>query len=190
MAVRSVRPFDMPNVKVKRQSFTMPVAGESVPAILQLPSSEESLPAVLLLHGFSSRKERMADSIGRALAARRVASLAIDLPLHGARDAGFEGMSFQDPVGLIQNWRLAVREAHAGLALLAVRDGIDAGRIGIAGYSLGAFSRRRWRRTMPLRELSRLRLVATFLRRCRSHRLCARSSTRVATFAVSRAGHS
>ena len=129
----------MPNVKVKRQSFTMSVVGKSVPAIVQLPSSEESLPAVLLLHGFSSRKERMADSIGRALAARRVASLAIDLPLHGARDAGFEGMSFRDPVALIQNWRLAVREAHAGLALLAVRDGIDAGRIGIAGYSLGAY---------------------------------------------------
>jgi uncharacterized protein len=129
----------MPNVKVKRQSFTMPVAGESVPAIFQLPSSDESLPAVLLLHGFSSRKDRMADSIGRALAARRVASLAIDLPLHGARDAGFEGMSFQDPVVLIQNWRRAVREAHAGLALLAVRDGIDASRIGIAGYSLGAY---------------------------------------------------
>jgi fermentation-respiration switch protein FrsA (DUF1100 family) len=129
----------MPNVRVKRQAFSMSVAGDSVPAILQLPSSDELLPAVLLLHGFSSRKERMADSIGRSLAARRVASLAIDLPLHGARDAGFEGLSFQNPVAVIQNWRLAIREAHAGLAYLETHEAIDRGRIGIAGYSLGAY---------------------------------------------------
>ena len=129
----------MPTIKVKRQSFTFPVAGDSVPAIFQCPSSDEALPAVLLLHGFSSRKERMADSIGRALAARRVASLAIDLPLHGARNAGFEGISFQNPVAVIQKWRLAVREAHAGLAYLEAHDAIDGGRIGIAGYSLGAY---------------------------------------------------
>jgi pimeloyl-ACP methyl ester carboxylesterase len=117
----------------------MPVTGDSVPAILQLPSSDEQVPAVLLLHGFSSRKERMADSIGRSLAARRVASLAIDLPLHGARDAGFEGLSFQNPVAVIQNWRRAIREADASLAYLEAHDAIDRRRIGIAGYSLGAY---------------------------------------------------
>jgi fermentation-respiration switch protein FrsA (DUF1100 family) len=117
----------------------MSVAGDSVPAILQCPSSDTPLPAVLLLHGFSSRKERMADSIGRALAARRVASLAIDLPLHGARNAGFEGISFQNPVAVIQKWRRAVSEAHEGLAYLETHDSIDATRIGLAGYSLGAY---------------------------------------------------
>jgi fermentation-respiration switch protein FrsA (DUF1100 family) len=129
----------MPTIKVKRQSFTIPVAGESVPAILQYPSSDDALPAVLLLHGFSSRKERMADSIGRALAGRRVASLAIDLPLHGARDAGFEGISFRNPMAVIQKWRLAVREANAGLAYLEAHSAVDPSRIGIAGYSLGAY---------------------------------------------------
>jgi len=129
----------MATIKVKRQSFTFPVAGDSVPAILQCPASEEPLSAVLLLHGFSSRKERMADSIGRALAARHVASLAIDLPLHGARDAGFEGISFQNPVAVMQKWRRAIREAHAGLAYLEAHDAVDGARIGIAGYSLGAY---------------------------------------------------
>ena len=129
----------MPTLKVKRQSFSISVEGESVPAILQCPVIDEPLPAMLLLHGFSSRKERMADSIGRALAARRVASLAIDLPLHGARDAGFEGLSFQNPVAVIQKWRLAVRDAHAGLAYLEAHDATDGRRIGIAGYSLGAY---------------------------------------------------
>jgi uncharacterized protein len=129
----------MPTIKVKRQSFSVPVEDDSVPAILQIPSSDEPLPAVLLLHGFSSRKERMADSIGRALASRRVASLAIDLPLHGARDAGFDGISFQNPVAVIQKWRLAVHEAHAGLAYLEAHTAIDRRRIGITGYSLGAY---------------------------------------------------
>ena len=129
----------MPTLKVKRQSFSISVDGEPVPAILQCPVVDEPLAAVLLLHGFSSRKERMADSIGRALAARHVASLAIDLPLHGARDAGFEGLSFQNPVAVIQQWRLAVREAHSGLAYLESQDAIDRRRIGVAGYSLGAY---------------------------------------------------
>ena len=129
----------MPTIRVKRKSFTIPAEGDSVPAILQIPASDDSLPGVLLLHGFSSRKERMADSIGRALAARRVASLAIDLPLHGARDAGFEGISFQNPVAVMQKWRLAVREAHAGLEYLAANAAVDRRRIGIAGYSLGSY---------------------------------------------------
>jgi fermentation-respiration switch protein FrsA (DUF1100 family) len=129
----------MPTLKVRRQSFSISVDGEPVPAILQCPVIDGRLPGVLLLHGFSSRKERMADSIGRALAARHVASLAIDLPLHGARDAGFEGLSFQNPVAVIQKWRLAVREAHAGLAYLEAHDAIDRRHLGIAGYSLGAY---------------------------------------------------
>lgn len=129
----------MPTIKVKRQSFTIPVEGDSVPAILQIPSGDDAVPGVLLMHGFSSRKERMADSIGRALAARRIASLAIDLPLHGARDAGFEGISFQNPVAVLQKWRLAVREAHAVLAHLDANPAIDSRRIGIAGYSLGSY---------------------------------------------------
>ena len=129
----------MPTLKVKRQTFSMSVEGNGVPAILQCPAIAEPLAAVLLLHGVSSRKERIADSIGRALAARHVASLAIDLPLHGARDAGFAGLSFQNPVGVIQQWRLAVREAHEGLGYLDAHDAIDNRRIGIAGYSLGAY---------------------------------------------------
>jgi len=129
----------MSTIRVKRQSFTIAVEDDSVPAILQIPSSDEPVPGVLLLHGFSSRKERMADSIGRALAARRVASLAIDLPLHGARDAGFEGISFQNPVAVIDKWRRAVREAHASLAYLEAHADVDGRRIGIAGYSLGSY---------------------------------------------------
>src|SRR5437868_3195019 len=101
----------MPRTSATRRVFELPAGGEAVPAILQLPCADGSVAAVLLLHGFSSRKERMAESIGRGLATRGVASLAIDLPLHGAREGGLEGLSLRNPLALVQKWREAPGEA-------------------------------------------------------------------------------
>jgi len=122
-----------------RQLLELPRdGGEAVPAILQLPAVRPA-PGVLLIHGFTSRKEAMADSLGRALAVRNVASLAIDLPLHGAREGGIEGMSLRNPLALVQKWRLAVEEASNALRYLAEHRAIDRRRLGLGGYSLGAF---------------------------------------------------
>ena len=114
---------------------------EAVPAILQRPLNPGRVPAVLLLHGFSSRKERMADSIGRRLAALGIVSLAIDLPLHGTRNGAndVENMWRRHPLALAQKWRLAVHEAHDSIDYLARRPEIDATRIALVGYSLGAY---------------------------------------------------
>jgi dienelactone hydrolase len=123
-----------------RESVALEVdGGERVPAVLQRPRAAAAVPAVLLLHGFSSRKERMADSIGRVLLAHGVASLAIDLPLHGAREGGLEGLSLRNPVALVQKWRLALREANLALEHLARDPAVDSARLGLAGYSLGAY---------------------------------------------------
>lgn len=96
-------------------------------------------PAALLLHGLTSDKERMANTIGRALRAMGVASLAIDLPLHGERrerDAGFGSLN---PLALAGAWRRAQKEAHRALDYLAARDDIAADRLGLVGYSMGSF---------------------------------------------------
>jgi hypothetical protein len=123
-----------------RHEFALDVAGgEPVPSILQLPRSSDRVPGVVLLHGFSSRKERMADSIGRSLADRGVASVAIDLPLHGTRDGGLEGLSLRNPLDLVQKWKLAVREANAAIRYLSEQPAVDPRRLAIAGYSLGAY---------------------------------------------------
>ena len=123
-----------------RQSLALEFdGGEHVPAILQRPRTSAAVPAVLLLHGFSSRKERMAESIGRALLRHDVASLAIDLPLHGAREGGLEGLTLRNPLALVQKWRLATREANQAIEHLANDAAIDSTRIGLAGYSLGAY---------------------------------------------------
>lgn len=132
----------MNSASVLRESVQVPAGGELVPAVLQVPGSAdraEPVPGVLLLHGFSSRKERMADTIGRALAERGIIALSIDLPLHGAREQGIEGLSLRNPLALVEKWRLALREANAAVDYLRGRPDVDEKHIGLAGYSLGAY---------------------------------------------------
>ena len=129
----------MSPVSIRRENLSIPDGGELVPALFQTPRSTGAVAGVLLLHGFSSRKERMADTIGRALAQRGVAALSVDLPLHGAREEGLEGLSLRNPLALVQKWTLAVREANAAIDHLRNRSDVDPARIGIGGYSLGAY---------------------------------------------------
>ncbi|HEX4682561.1 MAG TPA: alpha/beta fold hydrolase [Gemmatimonadaceae bacterium] len=130
----------MPKPQFIKESVELDIdAGELVPGIFQLPRADNPVPAALLLHGFSSRKERMADSIGRALAKRGVASFAIDLPLHGTRDGSFENLSLRNPMALVGKWRLAIREARAAIHWLAEHPAVDPRRLALGGYSLGAY---------------------------------------------------
>jgi uncharacterized protein len=112
---------------------------ERVPAAFLLPRGASSAPAVLLLHGFSSNKERMTQSVGRALQQRGIASLALDLPFHGERDGGRDAIPYRNPLALVSAWTAAVREARAAIEWLAGQPEVDAARIGVIGYSLGGF---------------------------------------------------
>ena len=121
-------------------SVELEVGGvERVPGILQRPESDAPTPAVLLLHGFTSRKEDMASSIGYALLQRGVASLAIDLPMHGQRISTGKEFSIGNPLALVDAWRLALREASLAITYLADQQDIDRTRLAVAGYSLGAY---------------------------------------------------
>jgi dienelactone hydrolase len=112
---------------------------ERVPATFLVPRESRAAPAVLLLHGFSSSKERMVQSVGRALQQRGVASLALDLPFHGERDGGRDEIPYRNPLALVAAWTTAVREARAAIEWLAGQPEADAARIGALGYSLGGF---------------------------------------------------
>jgi uncharacterized protein len=125
--------------KVNRRSVAIELAGAKVPSILLLPDVAERVPGALLLHGYSSSKERLAESMGRALAARGIASLAIDLPLHGTRDDAMIEEARTNPLGLVQHWQMAVAEASAAIAWLSAHDAIDARRLNVTGYSLGSY---------------------------------------------------
>ena len=124
---------------MKQIDLELAIGTDAVPGVLRLPGATGPVPAALLLHGFNSSKERMIDSVGRALASRGVASLAIDLPLHGARAGAFDGLGFRNVVALVQQWKLAVREAEQATRVLAEHPAVDARRIAIVGYSLGAY---------------------------------------------------
>jgi fermentation-respiration switch protein FrsA (DUF1100 family) len=113
--------------------------GEQVPGLFLLPTARKRVPGALLLHGYSSRKERMSEVIGTSLLRRGIASLAIDLPLHGERDGDVESLSYRNPFELVQRWRLAIREARLGLRFLAEHPAIDGARLAVVGYSLGSF---------------------------------------------------
>jgi fermentation-respiration switch protein FrsA (DUF1100 family) len=109
-----------------------------VPSVWLAPETRSPVPAALLLHGFSSSKERMAQSVGRELRARGVASLALDLPIHGERDGDRSTLS-RNPLALVGAWRAAIAESRDAITWLASHASVDAQRIGIVGYSLGGF---------------------------------------------------
>jgi hypothetical protein len=112
--------------------------GERVPAVLLLPANERA-PAALLLHGYGSHKDQMAETVGRALLARGVASLAIDLPMHGERADPMEKMATQNPMALVGRWKAGQADALLAIGYLAARREIDRERIALVGYSMGSF---------------------------------------------------
>ena len=115
---------------------------DRVPGILVVPNRpsmhESRCPAALLLHGLTSRKERMAEGIGRALLAWGVATLSIDLPMHGARGSGMDDVT-RNPIQLVATWRRALSEVRCSLEYLTNLAAVDSQRLAIVGYSLGAY---------------------------------------------------
>lgn len=125
--------------KVERRVTTLELAGARVPSIVLLPEAPARVPAVLLLHGYSSSKERLSTTMGRALAVRGIASLAIDLPLHGTRDDAMVAEARTNPLGLLQHWKTALAEARHAIDWMAANDAIDPLKLAAAGYSLGSY---------------------------------------------------
>jgi dienelactone hydrolase len=125
--------------RIFRSSVTLDLAGARVPSIVLLPETDAPLPAVLLLHGYSSSKERLSTSMGHSLGARGIASVAIDLPLHGSRDDAIIDEARSNPLGLVRHWNMALSEAKAAISWLEAHEEIDPARIAIAGYSLGSY---------------------------------------------------
>jgi fermentation-respiration switch protein FrsA (DUF1100 family) len=113
--------------------------GETVPAILMLPETTQPAPAALMLHGYSSRKEDMADGIGPALLERGLASLSIDLPLHGTRYDPVQAQSMRTPLAIHRHWQTGIKDTRLALRYLAARPELDRERIAIVGYSMGSF---------------------------------------------------
>lgn len=126
----------------RRRTVILTIDDERVPGVLLVPAERRPAPAALLLHGYSSDKERMASSVGRTLLGCGIASLAIDLPLHGTRAAGVAGIpaaELRNPVVLARRWRAALAECRDALRALGGLPEVDPQRVAIVGYSMGSF---------------------------------------------------
>lgn len=125
--------------KILRRADIIDLGSARVPSLLLRPDLDRRVPGVLLLHGYSSSKEVLSNTMGIALALRGIASLSFDLPLHGSRDEDMFHEARSNPLGLLQHWKRALVEAKDAVAWLAAHDAIDPLRIGIVGYSLGSY---------------------------------------------------
>jgi dienelactone hydrolase len=96
-------------------------------------------PGVLLLHGYRSQKEHLAGSLGLVLMRHGIASLAIDLPLHGERRGDMDQQAMGNPLALAGAWRRALRDTQAAFEYLRTRDDVETDACGMAGYSMGSF---------------------------------------------------
>ena len=125
--------------KILRRTDIIELGGDGVPSLLLRPDLDDRVPGVLLLHGYSSSKEILSNTMGVALALRGIASLSFDLPMHGTRDEEMFEEARSNPFGLLHHWKTALVEAKDAIAWLGAHEAIDPLRIGIAGYSLGSY---------------------------------------------------
>jgi len=124
--------------------------GERLPGILLLPRGESRAPAALLLHGLNLDKERMSGLAGQSLLNRGIASLALDLPLHGERRGSGDFTHGLNPFDMMRRWRAAQEECSVAIRFLAGRPEVDPARLALMGYSLGAFLGLRVAATEPM----------------------------------------
>lgn len=125
--------------KILRRTGLIELGGADVPSLMLRPDTDAPVPGVLLLHGYSSSKEVLSNSMGAALAMRGIASMSFDLPMHGSRDDEMFEEAKTNPFGLLQHWKRALVEAKDAIEWLSTHEAIDPDRIGVAGYSLGSY---------------------------------------------------
>ncbi|MGY1618010.1 alpha/beta hydrolase family protein [Geodermatophilus sp. SYSU D00691] len=120
--------FDTYSPSVTR--VAIPYEGTTLPAYFSAAPGDGPKPVVILVNGLDSTKEHMYSSDHWAeLAARGISCLMLDQPGTG------EALRLQGLTARIDT------EVWAGAAVdyLETRDDVDAGRIGIVGWSLGGY---------------------------------------------------
>ncbi len=138
---------DEPGFEVYELTFPSPIQRRwpevnRVYATVFLPDNRPGpVPVVIALHTFGSKKARFCFRLMRALAARGIAGVQIDMPFHRRRlvaGACAGGMFIgRTPEDTLLTARQVVVECRALVDFLCQRPEFDARRIGIAGFSLG-----------------------------------------------------
>ena len=112
---------------IEEREFELSVAGNAVPGVYWAPANAPSERLVLLGHGGTSHKRiEYIVAVAKMLAAKGIASLAIDAPGHGER--AIEGAANPDMDAFEQTWKAA---------LDFIEDEIGARPTGWWGLSMG-----------------------------------------------------
>ena len=110
--------------------------GEKVTGLYGRPKKEGVYSCVLMLHGWTSKKEDMAGWIGPAIVEQGMSFLALDAPNHGERKAPDGKLDF------MQMWRPitieGIRDYRMAILWLNDRKDVDRKHFGLLGYSMGA----------------------------------------------------
>ncbi len=120
------RKLALPHLRPAGEHVRIPFAGKAFPGILRLPAGATRPPIVVMCMGLDSAKEEM-DGYESLFLARGLATLAFDGPGQGESeyDLPIRG-DYEVAVKAVFDW-------------LEGRDGIDAGKIGLWGVSLGGY---------------------------------------------------
>jgi pimeloyl-ACP methyl ester carboxylesterase len=111
--------------------FTVAIGPATLRGTLHLPDASRPCPAVLWLHGFGGTRveaHRLFVDGARKLALQGVASLRIDYRGCGESDGDSLDMTIESQLA----------DARAALEALASHPNVDASRIAVVGFSLGA----------------------------------------------------
>jgi dienelactone hydrolase len=110
----------------------------TVPALVGMPSGQPKA-GIVLLHGYTGGKEMMAQE-ARGLTEWGYAVIMPDLPLHGERALGPDGMFeypfYGDPGGVLKAFENALSDVRTCADYLRVTLGPEV-PLGITGFSLG-----------------------------------------------------
>jgi hypothetical protein len=114
------------------QRVSIPANGYSIPGVLTVPKAggRHAYPTVLMLHGTASQKDEVGDMYKREaqkLGAAGVASLRIDFA--GSGDSTLPQTAF--------TYTEEVSDTKTALTWLSRRPEVDAGRLGLVGFSQG-----------------------------------------------------
>ena len=110
--------------------------GEKVTGIFIRPTKEGVYPVIVMLHGWTSKKEDMALFVGPALLEKGFAFLSLDAPMHGERKP--EKAPAFDPGLWAKIHRNGIKDYRSAMGWLLKRKDVDPNRVGLLGYSMGA----------------------------------------------------
>ncbi len=121
---------------------------ERVPMLILKPEAKGKLPAVIVLHGTGGSMNGMVPTM-KELAKRNIIGVAIDARYHGERSGGAKGAkAYNEAIARAWKTKPGAPMEHPfyydtcwdlwrAVDVLSARDDLDAGRLGMIGFSMG-----------------------------------------------------